>query len=140
MQIQTQRPQIVRAFKNTTPVPPAPKQPEGPPPPSGNIEGLVSRATYGASLYGIPALAGATMGSAGVLPAALIGAGIAAITHPRSLKDAALFGLTGACLGAGLGYASSLLSGTPYAWVPVVAFGTLGAASQAFVAKLGGES
>ena len=40
------------------------------------------------------------MGSAGVLPAALIGAGIAAITHPRSLKDAALFGLTGACVGA----------------------------------------
>ncbi len=114
---------------------PEPQEPQDSPP-SGNVQGVLSRATYGAALYGLPALAGAAMGTSGVLPAVALGAGIAAITHPRSLKDAAIFGLTGACVGASLGYVSSLLSATPYAWVPVVASTAVGAGTQALFAHL----
>jgi hypothetical protein len=131
MKIQTHRPLILQAPKSPSPVPP--EEPQPPHSTQGNIEGFSSRATYGGALYGLSALAGAALGSGGVLPAAMLGAGMAAITHPRSLKDAALFGLTGACVGAGVSYAASMLSSTPYAWIPVVAFAAAGAGSQALL-------
>lgn len=101
-----------------------------------NIHGVAARATYGAALYGIPTLAGAMMGTAGIAPAVALGAGIAAITHPSSLKDAATFGLVGACVGGGLGYVGALLANTPYAWAPVVVSTAVGAGTQALFSKL----
>lgn len=103
---------------------------------TGNIHGTLSRATYGAALYGIPSLAGATMGTAGILPAVVLGAGIGAITHPERLKDAVIFGTVGAAVGAGAGYVGSLLAGTPYAWIPVVASTVVGAGTQAAFSAL----
>lgn len=101
-----------------------------------NIHGIGARAIYGAALYGMPTMAGATMGPAGIFPAVALGAGIGAITHPDSLKDAAIFGLVGACAGGGLGYVGSLLANTPYAWIPVVVATAVGAGTQVLYSQL----
>ena len=101
-----------------------------------NLHGLAGRAIYGAVLYGIPALAGATMGNAGILPGTLIGAGVGAATHLSDAKDAAIFAVTGAVVGGGLSWAASQFCCCCPAWVPVVAGAALGAGTQALFSHL----
>jgi hypothetical protein len=97
----------------------------------GSVQGVFGRAVYGAALYGLPALTGAAMGPAGVVPGTLIGAGIGATTHLDSTSQAATFAAVGALVGGGLSWAAAQLSQTSYAWAPVVASAALGAATQA---------
>lgn len=97
----------------------------------GSVQGVFGRAVYGAALYGLPALAGASMGTAGVVPGVLIGAGIGATTHLDSTSQAATFAAVGALVGGGLSWAAAQLNQTSYAWAPVVASAALGAATQA---------
>ena len=103
----------------------------------GNVNGLLSRAIYGAALYGMPALAGAVVpGNAGIVTGTLLGAGIGGATHLNSGKDAAIFAATGAVVGVGLSWVGNQLQSTPYAWAPVVASAIVGAGTQALFSKL----
>lgn len=100
----------------------------------GLLKGPLGRAVYGAALYGLPALAGATMGINGVLPGAGIGAGIGAATHLQSGSQAGIFAATGAVTGGAAAYigflGASVGFGVPAAAVAAV----VGAGTQALFA------
>lgn len=100
----------------------------------GLLKGPLGRAIYGAALYGIPAIAGATMGINGVLPGAALGAGIGAATHLQSGTQAGIFAATGAVVGGAAGYIGFLGAAAGYK-VPAVMLATVvGAGSQALLA------
>jgi hypothetical protein len=99
-----------------------------------SLQGPLSRAIYGAALYGIPAIAGITMGINGVLPGALVGAGIGAATHLENGKQAAIFAATGAAVGAGAAYIGFLGAGVGFKLPAVIVAALVGAGTQALYA------
>jgi hypothetical protein len=101
---------------------------------SESLQGPLSRAIYGAALYGLPAIAGITMGINGVLPGALVGAGIGAATHLESGKQAAIFAATGAAVGAGAAYVGFLGAGVGFKLPAVIIAAVVGAGTQALYA------
>lgn len=96
-----------------------------------SLEGPLSRAIYGAALYGLPAMAGATMGINGLVPGALVGAGIGAATHLESAKQAGIFAATGAIVGACSGYIGFLGAAHGLKLPAVLIAAALGAGTQA---------
>lgn len=103
-------------------------------PQPGLLKGPLGRALYGAALYGIPAIAGATMGINGVLPGAALGAGIGATTHLQSGSQAGIFAATGAVVGGAAGYIGFLGAAAGFKIPAVVFTAVVGAGSQALLA------
>lgn len=99
-----------------------------------SVKGPLARAIYGAALYGLPAMAGITMGINGVLPGALVGAGIGAATHLENGQQAAIFAATGAAVGAGAAYIGFLGAGVGFKLPAVAIAAIVGAGTQALFA------
>lgn len=95
------------------------------------LNGPLGRAIYGAALYGIPAIAGATMGINGVIPGALLGAGIGAATHLENGKQAGIFAATGAVVGGAAGYIGFLGAAYGFKIPAVLVTAAVGAGTQA---------
>lgn len=100
----------------------------------GRLKGPLGRAIYGAALYGLPAVAGATMGINGVLPGAVVGAGIGAATHLQSGSQAGIFAATGAVVGAAAGYVGFLGAAYGFKLPAVLITAAVGAGTQALFA------
>lgn len=98
---------------------------------AGSLQGPLSRAIYGAALYGLPAIAGATMGINGVLPGAVIGAGIGAATHLESAQQAGIFAATGAVVGGAAAYIGFLGAAYGFKMPAVAVAAAVGAGTQA---------
>lgn len=98
---------------------------------SKSLNGPLGRAIYGAALYGIPAIAGATMGINGVIPGAVLGAGIGAATHLESGKQAGIFAATGAVVGGAAGYIGFLGAAYGFKVPAVLVAAAIGAGTQA---------
>ena len=95
------------------------------------LSGPLSRAVYGAALYGLPAVAGATMGINGLLPGAVVGAGLGAATHLESTQRSAIFAATGAVVGAAGGYIGFLGASYGFKLPAIFVAAALGAGTQA---------
>lgn len=98
---------------------------------SRTLNGPLGRAVYGAALYGIPAIAGATMGINGVIPGAVLGAGIGAATHLENGKQAGIFAATGAVVGGAAGYLGFLGAAYGFKIPAVLVTAAVGAGTQA---------
>jgi hypothetical protein len=139
MNIQTSypvRPTVVRAAAVATASDTAPLESfvAGDSSQGGLLKGPLGRAIYGAALYGLPSIAGATMGINGVIPGALVGAGIGAATHLQNSGQAAVFGATGAVVGAAAAYVGFLGAAYGFKLQAVAITAALGAGSQALFA------